>query len=116
LNKLIPLLATGATVLITGWANLHTDEPTVVLAFAVSSICLVGFRWQKLSMLAGVLISASIPLSQQLALWFGFSTPYPNSQGAIRESCIVFLLLLPIAVAVFVIGSALRKSVNGTAG
>ncbi len=98
LKMLIPLSVALTAALVVGWVNLHTDEPTVVLAFALPLVCALSFAWPRMKLLWGILLGASVPASQLFVLRLGWRTPYPNTRASIRESCIVLLLTIAVAL------------------
>jgi hypothetical protein len=93
--------------LLVAWANLRTDEPTVVLAFALPIVLVSSVMRPSVAPLFGMLVGAAVPVSTWLACVLAWRVPYTCSMTTVYQSCIVFLFTLPVAGIGFVIGSAL---------
>lgn len=89
-----------------GWANLHTDEPTVVIAFAMPIVLLASAMWGRPTPIFALLVGAAVPVSTLLAYLLGRQTPYPCSPATVYQSCIIFVFTLPAAI----FGVLLRKA------
>lgn len=94
------------------WVNLHTDEPTVVLAFALPVVVVSSVMRRPAALPFGLLVGAAVPASTFLACWLGWRVPYPCSLATVWQSCIVFAFTLPAAGIGYVVGKALFPPVT----
>ena len=98
LRKLMALSICLTSVCVVAWVNLHTDEPTVVLAFALPFAVVSAALWPALAAMWGLMVGAPVPVSTLLALLLGWRTPYPVSLSTVFQSCIVFLFTVPVSL------------------
>jgi hypothetical protein len=106
LHAIASFIATLGTAFV-AWANLHTDEPTVVLAFALPVVVASSAMWPSAAPVFGLLVGAAVPISTFLACALGWHVPYPCTMTTVYQSCIVFALTLPAAGIGYLFGKAL---------
>jgi hypothetical protein len=79
-----------------GYANLHTDEPTVVLPFVLLMAAAPSLIWPRRAWCWALLAGLMVPASQAFAALLRLHVPYANTAGDIASACLV---LIPAAIA-----------------
>jgi hypothetical protein len=110
MTKVIAAAVAILGALLVGWANLHTDEPTVVVAFAVPIAFVAGALWPRASVATGFGVGAAVPIGTLLAYWLGWRTPYPIALATVYQSCMIFAFTISAALFGAVLSRAIFAS------
>jgi hypothetical protein len=79
-----------------GYANLHTDEPTVVLPFVLLVAAGPSLLRPRRAWCWALLAGLMVPASQAFAALLHLHVPYANTPGDIASACLV---LIPASLA-----------------
>ncbi len=99
-------IALGLVALVlVGWVNTHTDELLVVIPLVVLLAGTFGLSRPRDPWVWAFVIGGAVPLSQLVALTFGWRVPYPNDIASIETSCFAFA---PAFIAAYA-GAVVRR-------
>jgi hypothetical protein len=100
-----------ASAVFVGWANLHTDEPTVIVALILLLSLALGLFQPRLAWLWAIVIGASVEASYIVcaALHLHVPFPGPDVNRLLSHLALVPIPMVPAFAGVYA-GVALRRA------